>query len=477
MNALTRKIAVAAVASVIVIVIEMAPAMTMAQPMTVDLTDSSKGLILDPIAVLSPQFADGSGTVGQFLSNLCSGQPDQLTPNVGGFLQMGSGKYGVIFINTHGPEPGDSDYLMTAEPLSGPSTRAYRDDVISHPPRLIHDFWGPPINADVWEITPAFVGHYAKGLPPSIVYVSACNSYQDTEFSSAFFGNGAKAYFGYNDNVTNGDATITDDSMFSVLTNLLLDPDQRTTSKAYQLAGSGTALELDASSVQNLVLQGGVINGGFDRGDTTGWTPTFVAGAGPYSGYDCKTDGPGPCSPAGPGPYVSIEPKPSPVASSNTTPNRFSVQIGKYGTQFYCDSWELGCHFKAGEEPDEDDQLYQDIQLGSGPPNGPSNFILSFWYDIKSYEDTNDYGDFFYVQVQDLSTGTAPDLEYYDEPLLTPWMADTFVKESETGWQNSGPIDLSSFQGDLVRLTFGVHQGGWGPETAAYVDNVSVNCK
>ncbi|HLM79750.1 MAG TPA: hypothetical protein VK302_03865 [Terriglobales bacterium] len=496
---------------------------------TVDLTQNSKGLILDPLAGFNPGAPDPTAIIQQDLSGMCSGPPDVFASgfaNIPAFWNIGSPSYGAITIVSHGfiDDTGQLTILAYDEVTDATKT-AYASDVNSQPPRIeqYHQWWA---------ITPTFVQYYGKGPQNRIVLASTCDSYLDTTFSDAFFGfsSGEQAYLGYNNSVSLSYEYLADASFYETLTDLTRSPDQRTVQQALQQAyQSSPPLQLAAGSDPNLVLEGGVVNGNFDTGDFTGWTVGFTtvatenSGGGPFPEYESEREVDGspdvPCVPAADGPYSQVtkeNPVPPPTPPRKVS-HPYSARIGAWGTPFVCLDPQDWCPYEdyPDVEPAGDDYIYQDVQLGSGGPSGPTSFTLNYSWDMES-ENYDGASDYFYVLIEDPSStpdhptilaivlpptsltgfcspmqdsrmkhSPMEDSRTEDSPMENPPSSavlcpqyvsgSTAALPSQSSWQQ-GSFDLSAFAGQTVRLLFGEYEDGWGDQTATFVGNVSIGC-
>ncbi|MGH7987566.1 MAG: hypothetical protein ACREQX_14935 [Candidatus Binataceae bacterium] len=407
----------------------------------INYTANSKGIVLQPFYAW---FANEAGDpIINDLTNSCAGKPDHYEDNladVDQFASMGN-DYGIIGIVTHGWLSPSTDQveLCTGE-ITDKKFRQSKLDVNELFGSGLLDFCddpggNPDLKYSYWAITPDFVYQYAPppqafptfgNLPVSderLIHVTACQGEDNPTMAEAFLEGGNGTFFGYTGFPTDTYATPVSSTLFGVLTNFNNTDDQRTTSMAYDQAntisatcepGTTCSFVMDSESDQNLAIGGSIVNGGFeDVGDAaagghlTGWTKTFVPGAGPLNGEDCRQlNNPGApvCSPAGDSTDVVAT-----RAEHDGKTGSWSAQLGMWwNAPFYCDyiPGELGCHWVAGTEPVGDNQIYQDVQLGSGQQGGPTSFALTYSYKMKTYEGGGlEDGDFMYVMGKDLNTG------------------------------------------------------------------------
>ena len=118
--------------------------------------------------------------------------------DVEAFKQMDD--YGLVAISTHGVHiEGFGTMLVTGEFADPLSALLHWEDIVLR--RIVAEFPRDLGGEGVWAITPYFVRHYCQGMPRSIVYASACYSLYRYGLASAFIDCGARAYYGYTDNV------------------------------------------------------------------------------------------------------------------------------------------------------------------------------------------------------------------------------------------------------------------------------------
>jgi hypothetical protein len=132
----------------------------------------------------------------------------------------------------------------------------------------------------VAAILPAFVTGHNVRFPSSIVYVGACRSSSNITMASAFFGRGARTYFGYDGYVASGFAR---DRGVELFTNLLAGntSGQSFTPGLVDAGSPPSALTMEGDA-DTVVSDGIVLNGGFEAGNGfAGSVPGFgVAGDG-----------------------------------------------------------------------------------------------------------------------------------------------------------------------------------------------------
>jgi len=285
--------------------------------------------------------------------------------------------------------------------------------------------------------------------------------------SDAFIAAGAETYFGVVGERFTWTLSAIGEVLFSVLTDTtnFPDPHDRTTGQAFDAASGSGVFNLVNDS--NLVVTGGVIDGGFENGGLIGWQRNFEPGAGDLKGRYCG-DGELVCTPADDGEY-------SQPATEQVHSGQESARIGKWGQKYDADKYETCDQSLPKVEQAGDNQIYQDVKLGSGATHGgPTSFSLSFYYDIQTYDDSQD-DDYFYVRLLDPSTTPASLIDEVMPKTLPPGAGCTGDKAT-TGWQRKVYTIPKKWAGKTVRILFGVHDDGWGDQTTAYVDDVQITC-
>lgn len=120
-------------------------------------------------------------------------------------------------------------------------------------------------------IMPAFISYYNTNLPNSLIYIGTCRSGRNTSLSNAFLNDGAGTFFGYTDYVGTTWAENRGINLFNHLTNANTtgtNPENGLTEggtdpATFVMYGSGT-----------LKITAGLVNGNFEEGTLTGWSPS-----------------------------------------------------------------------------------------------------------------------------------------------------------------------------------------------------------
>ena len=135
-------------------------------------------------------------------------------------------------------------------------------------------------------IVSSFIKHYIKGLPNSLVVLSACYSMYNSSMADAFRAAGAGAVIGFEACsmiLYSGAETKT------VLEELYKD---KTVKEAYDIAKSThSSLNIEFAGNENLILSGKLKNAGFEAGVLTPWTKAGDGRVLTHLGYTKPTEG------------------------------------------------------------------------------------------------------------------------------------------------------------------------------------------
>jgi hypothetical protein len=411
----------------------------------VKFTKNAKGIALAPwFDQFSP--LDETDNVANSLSQTCGGP---VTPIKNGGVTVNVMKtlrqYGVISISSHGAVNGNGQAIIeTREAATLTSALAHLIDVATG--RIERSNIGS--SGGSWAITPKFIQAYAGGgFPDSLVYVSACYSTSNNTMANAFLNNGAKAYLGFSDLVNTDFSFAKGTSLFDTLTDHNLNPEDRTVGKAFDNSGGKVdptaphaVFQLAAGSDRDLALINDlVVNGGFESGDLTGWTPDTTFG------------------------YVK-------ASIDDHTDGSYSGRIGRWD-QPYQQGGCFRCGSVPGAEPDGEDFIYQDVDI---PNDATGTFPLEFDYNVVTY-DGADY-DWFDMEVRDANTNALLTKPVNHVGGIISGCTCNWGLFYTTGWRHVS-VDLSPYRGRKVRLLFRVTQDGFGDQIATYIDQVSIGCQ
>jgi len=297
-------------------------------------------------------------------------------------------------------------------------------------------------NNSFFCITPAFIVHYNRNFPYSLVYVSACRSLYNSSMADAFLSKGAKVYFGYTDYVPVNYAFNCGKSLFEHLVegetakeafeHAIQENGEHAGTAYFKMKGDGDL----TISVKNLVE-----NGNFEKGNLSGWTTGFTRG-GDFPEY------------AGPGGYWT-------VISERKVEGDYAARLGRFDQTY---TQGLYGPPQPGDEPAGIDWMYQDIEIPERLQT-----TLKFYYKVRTYDTTA--WDWFIMQIRDPETNAvlATVIDKAGKP------GYDYGEYWESDWKEVN-YDLSAFAGRKIRLWFGCRQDGYGDQTAVYIDNIHINC-
>jgi len=143
-------------------------------------------------------------------------------------------------------------------------------------------------------VTPAFIKHYNKNFPKSIIYISACRSAYNNALSSAFIANGAQVYLGYSEYVAVSYAHKIGKTFVERLIDYI-DTAKEAFDEAVKQHGTNDGSSPPAyarlhGKGEAEIGEQTVTNGSFEEG-LKGWDPSGDARAISYLGYLSPRDG------------------------------------------------------------------------------------------------------------------------------------------------------------------------------------------
>jgi hypothetical protein len=344
-------------------------------------------------------------------------------------------KSGVIYMDTHGGMDGSDVVICTGQQLP--------DQNIPTPEPLLTDWQlGRIIVAgDKWAFEPSFVTAHCSSLPDSLVVTSACDGLYNNTMAQAFIAKGAKTYVGWSESVGHGFAQGIEQTLFTRLAagdSVKQAFDKWTIAERTDPGLFGFFTDhafFNYFGDANLKLPTDLIkNGGFETGDLSHWTTGF-------------TD----FGSAIPGGYAT-------AISERAAAGSYSARLGKFD-QPYTGGQQGSPQY--GAEPYGIDWMYQDVTL---PSTG--HFQLSFSYDVRTYDGVA--WDWLDAQIINPSSGAVLGtvVSHFGYP-------GTWGIYWESGWQTAS-YDLAAFNGQTIRVKFGVRQDGYGDEIATYLDKISI---
>ena len=340
------------------------------------------------------------------------------------------GSYGTIIIHTHGGywSSGNNHevILLTGTPVNDETRKKWESDLSAG--RVAVSESGK------FAFFPSFITEHCGAMQDTFFYLGACESLRDDSLWNALKGKGAKVAFGWSETVDRGFNTAT----FKSLINPMLPTSTSETPATAKQAFDGIANKTDntannhgatlgmrvaSSDWENFVfVEGGLVNGDFERGDWTGWTKGgdyeygFVGGAKKYAGS-------------------------------------YAGNLGRWDSAFH------GQDNTA--EPAGYEWFYQDFKV----PNNMSK--LSFWWWMETYDTAN--WDWFSAYILDTSGSTLATIVYkggkpgYDYGPY--WTSGAWKRES---------VDISAYRGQRIIIYFEQRLDGFGDQQRTYIDNVAL---
>lgn len=189
-------------------------------------------------------------------------------------------QYGLIVVSSHGDNwygglSGDSMcaegltqsqvIIYTSQKLTSENLAQYEADLMAR--RLA-------VGADSnLVILPSYISHYNNNFPSSLVYIATCRSSYNNSLASAFLGDGAKAYYGFDDYVLSSYCYDVGVELFS---SFVLDGANASSSYSvttFEAGGNdGQGANFTWSGEGSLKMGGkGFINLDFAGGSLNGW--------------------------------------------------------------------------------------------------------------------------------------------------------------------------------------------------------------
>ncbi len=159
---------------------------------------NNKALVIAPFHSYFGQYSMAHRLDDIFDRAPCPGMTVKTVPDssadVAAFKTMGT--YGAVCIDSHGNIVNGKEIIVTGEVATKASARAYAADIKlpKKKKRLVGQYDN---NTLYFALTPAFIRHYCKGMPDSIVHSGCCFSLYNAGVANAFLSCGAQVYSGY----------------------------------------------------------------------------------------------------------------------------------------------------------------------------------------------------------------------------------------------------------------------------------------
>lgn len=375
-------------------------------------------------------------------------KPSKITTGQDASLELMKhwGDYGTVILHAHGgvwEAAADKSLQVTIEsgtPATAENLKTYKLDIEA-------GYIGSS-TTDMLTIYPSFISEYAASMKNTFFYLGSCNSMTNNTMWDALQAKGAKVAFGWSDTVGrsfNGDklkelmnAMLPDDRSINLMTAkkaydsvsdkddgwcLLADVCIGTATKGTFSKGATLTLKTASPEWDNFILyEGGIINGGFETGDWTGWT---------HGGdYDFR--------------YVT-------VAKKHVTP--YSATLGRWDSVFHGED--------STAEPYGYEWFYQDFIVP------PKVTYLKFYWWMETY-DTAAW-DWFDAYIQDTHGNTLQTiLNHAGKP-----GTDYGPYWTTSGWQEA-VVDISAYRGQKIRIYFDQRLDGYGDQQRVYIDDVKL---
>ncbi|MHA1685787.1 MAG: hypothetical protein ACTSYD_05175 [Candidatus Heimdallarchaeaceae archaeon] len=258
------------------------PLMKQTRGFTTDLFNLSGFIYEDKNAVLNknallfaPRYTEFSGYGTEFLDSLEALLKDSDYPEfeitylkddnctVNALSNMTN--YGLIVIHTHGGIVKGNVVFVTGEEAG----------LFSYVYHLLDWITGKITTATMkgktyWAIMPSFIENLSGTFPNSIVYNGSCKSAYNNTMANAFLNKNANTYFGFSETVYSSFDARMANELFPKLIN-----EHKTTGEAFKPNQHDSHTNNPAYFVMlgndKTYFEVGLVNGGFEAGDITGW--------------------------------------------------------------------------------------------------------------------------------------------------------------------------------------------------------------
>ena len=176
-------------------------------------------------------------------------------------------QFGLIVIDTHGNRNNNGDVVF----LTGEVFNNQNYQLEWHLNQLTiatHD------GATYWVVQPSFISNISGSFPNSIIFASFCHSADGSSMADVFINKGANAYFGFDATVQGSFTKEMANDLFHQLIN-----EHTNTGEAFipnQNDSSNPPAEFvmlgNEPQRSNTYFEVGLVNGGFEEGNLTGWS-------------------------------------------------------------------------------------------------------------------------------------------------------------------------------------------------------------
>ncbi len=347
------------------------------------------------------------------------------------------GDYGTVIIHTHGAaiDQGESVAicLIVGTPYTIENIFRYQLDFVTRRIGLA------PTLGKIF-IYPSFVRYHCKAMNNTFFYLGACHSLETSSLWDVLMGKGAKVAFGWSKKVQ----TSFNLEKFQELTTPMLPTDTITSPLTAKQAYDAIADKVDddypgVGAVFSMrtagdewnnftFVAGGIINGGFETGDFTGW----VTGG----DYNCRN-----------------------VYEANKHGGAKAASMGRWNNDYH------------GQDPTFEplgyEWIYQDFVV---PPQ--ATYLKFYWW-METWDTA--VWDWFDAAIKDtngntlisiLSKAGKPGSDYGE--YWTTQMAD-----GGSGWREQ-TANISAYRGQTIRIYFAQRLDGYGDQQRVYIDDVTL---
>jgi hypothetical protein len=173
-------------------------------------------------------------------------------------------QYGTVILVTHGGVDGDGQVVFLTD------ENANLFNILSHAIDLI--LGRVTVMGNVFAIRPSFISSLSGSMQNTLVYNGSCQSSANNTMSSAFIGKGAKTYYGYTRVVNSNFAQNVSNQLFNNLVVNLNNTGEAFSPVTPKVDPTTPFATFTQSGDNMLAYTGELVNGGFEKGDLTGWT-------------------------------------------------------------------------------------------------------------------------------------------------------------------------------------------------------------
>lgn len=174
--------------------------------------------------------------------------------------------YGTIILVTHGAVDGNGQVVfLTRETASVLGILANTIDLL---------LGRVSIMGDVFAIRPSFISSLSGTFPKSIVYNGSCQSSANPTMANAFHGKGARSYYAFTRVVNSDFAQSVATQLFTNLVTGAMNTVASFTPVTPKVDPKSPFATFTHSTTETVEYTGKLLNGGFEKGDLTGWSKT-----------------------------------------------------------------------------------------------------------------------------------------------------------------------------------------------------------